>query len=72
PGVDRPLFTPEQFARFAGEQVVIKLHAPVEGRRKLSGRIIAVDGQTIKVGVDDDTVDVEMNDIQKANLKPEW
>ncbi|MGD8514713.1 MAG: ribosome maturation factor RimP [Granulosicoccaceae bacterium] len=72
PGVDRPLFSAEQFARFAGEQVVIKLHAPVAGRRKLSGRIIAVDGQTIKVGVDDDTVDVEMSDIQKANLKPEW
>lgn len=72
PGVERPLFTAEQFARYVGEQVSVKLHATVEGRRKLTGRIIAVEGQTIRLGVDGDTVDVDISDIQKANLKFEW
>ena len=72
PGLDRPLFTAEQFARFAGQHVAMKLHAPAEGRRKLSGKIIAVDGQTITIGVDGENVDVDINDIQKANLKYEW
>jgi ribosome maturation factor RimP len=72
PGLDRPLFTAEQFARFVGEHAVIKLHAQVEGRRKLSGKILAVEGQTITFAVDGDKLDVELNDIQKANLKYEW
>jgi len=33
PGMERPLFTIEQFAKYAGEQVKIKLRSPFEGRR---------------------------------------
>ncbi|MCL7571001.1 ribosome maturation factor RimP, partial [Pseudomonas aeruginosa] len=33
PGMDRPLFTLEQFAKHAGEQVKIRLRSPYEGRR---------------------------------------
>lgn len=72
PGLDRPLFTPEQFARFAGEQVVIKLHAMEQGRRKIVGRIVGVDGQRIQLSVDDKSMDIDIKDIQKANLKTEW
>jgi ribosome maturation factor RimP len=31
PGMERPLFTIDQFAKFAGEQVKIKLRSPFEG-----------------------------------------
>ena len=44
PGLDRPLFTPAQFARFIGEKAKIALNLPVEGRRRLQGAIRAVDG----------------------------
>ena len=31
PGIDRPLRTKEHFARFAGEQVVVKTSSPIDG-----------------------------------------
>ncbi len=37
PGVERPLFTPEQYLRFIGEKVRIELDIPVQGRRKITG-----------------------------------
>ena len=33
PGLDRPLFTLEQYAANVGEQIKIKLRSPFEGRR---------------------------------------
>ncbi len=44
PGLDRPLFSPEQFDRFTGEVVQITLFAPLGGRRKFKGRILGVAG----------------------------
>jgi ribosome maturation factor RimP len=52
PGVDRPLFTPAQFARFLGEQAKIGLKLPQDGRRKLQGRIVVVEGERIEFEVD--------------------
>ena len=37
PGMDRPLFTLEQFNAFVGEQVKIRLRSPYEGRRNFQG-----------------------------------
>ena len=37
PGLDRPLFSEEQFVKYAGEMVNIKLYAAFEGRRNLKG-----------------------------------
>ncbi len=37
PGVDRPLKREDDFVRFAGEQVLVLLHEPFEGRKRYSG-----------------------------------
>ncbi len=34
PGIDRPLYTLEQFTRYVGEEVAVRLRVPFEGRRK--------------------------------------
>src|SRR5688572_31983047 len=52
PGVDRLLFTPAHFERFLGEQAKVGLKLPQDGRRRLTGRIAAVDGNTITFEVD--------------------
>ncbi len=39
PGLDRPIFTLEQFHRHIGENVRITLNIKQDGRRKYSGRI---------------------------------
>jgi len=47
PGIDRPLFTPAQFARFVGEEAKVNLRLPQDGRRRLQGKILRVEGDRI-------------------------
>jgi ribosome maturation factor RimP len=43
PGLDRPLKTAADFARFAGEQVEISLKVPFKGRKRFRGELLAND-----------------------------
>jgi ribosome maturation factor RimP len=76
PGVDRPLFTVEQFARFLGEQAKVGLKLPQDGRRKLQGKIVAAEGDRIDFEVDakpaPQRVSVAFDNIDKARLVPDW
>lgn len=45
PGVDRPLKKARDFVRFAGEEVRVQLHAPLDGRKRWQGRIETVGGE---------------------------
>ena len=77
PGVDRPLFTAAQFARFAGEEAKVTLKLPQEGRRRLQGRIVAVDDETVRFDVEGlggqrQAIDVAVGNIEKARLVPDW
>ncbi len=44
PGMDRPLRTAQDYARFAGEMVNVHLQAPIDGRRKVRGRLLGLCG----------------------------
>lgn len=72
PGVDRPLFTPDQFARFIGEQAKVVLKLPQDGRRRLQGAIAGVDGDSITFEVDGRPFAVAFDNIDKAKLVPDW
>ncbi|NOR51170.1 MAG: ribosome maturation factor RimP [Gammaproteobacteria bacterium] len=73
PGVERPLFTLEQCAKYIGQQVDVKLHLPVDGRRHFKGVLIAVEGDELTVELsDDESLTCTMDDINKAKLIPEW
>ena len=72
PGVDRPLFEAAQFARFAGEQAKVALKLPQDGRRRLTGRIVSVEGDTIQFDVDGSVITVALDNIEKARLVPDW
>jgi ribosome maturation factor RimP len=37
PGLDRPLFTEDDYRRFAGRRVNLRTHAPIAGRRHFQG-----------------------------------
>ncbi len=72
PGLDRPLFTLEQCARFAGEQVQITVFAPVEGRRKFKGRILSVTGDSLNIDQDGAEIALDFSNIAKARLVPDY
>ena len=72
PGMDRPLFTLEQFAAHAGEQVRIKLRSPFEGRRNFQGLLRGVEDQDVVVQVDNHEFLLPVDLIEKANIIPRF
>ena len=72
PGVDRPLFDAAQFARFTGERAKVGLKLPQDGRRRLTGTIVSVDGGTIVFDIDGQPFEVSADNIDKARLVPDW
>lgn len=41
PGLDRPLKRPADYLRFAGERIALTLKAPLKGRKRFSGTLLA-------------------------------
>lgn len=72
PGLERPLFGAAQFARFAGEAAKVALKLPQDGRRRLQGRILRVDGERVAFDVDGNELVVAVDNIDKARLVPDW
>ncbi len=67
PGIDRPLRTPQHFARFAGEDVVVKT-ALVDGRSRFSGVLAGIEGENVLVNLEDGTqVSLPINGIKSAH-----
>ena len=72
PGLDRPLFGAAQFARFVGESAKVALKLPQDGRRRLQGRIVRVQGDAVAFDVDGSELVVDANNVDKARLVPDW
>ena len=72
PGLDRPLFSLAHFQRFMGKAVKLRLRQPVEGQRKFKGVIEAVENDRIQIALEDSKLlELEIDEIEKANLIPE-
>lgn len=72
PGMDRPLFTLEQFAAHVGAQVKIRLRSPYEGRRNFQGVLRGVEEQDVVVQVDNHEYLLPIESIDKANIIPSF
>lgn len=72
PGLDRPLFTAAQFGKHMGEVVKVTLNVPQDGRRRLQGRIVQVNGQSVVVDVDGNDFTFEFGNVAKARLVPDF
>ena len=72
PGMDRPMFDIAQYADYIGEDVQLKLLAPVSGKRKMTAAIVAVDGETLVVELDGDTLRIPYSQVDRARLQPRF
>ena len=69
PGIDRPLFKPADFERFAGQVAKIKLMAGIDGRRNFKGLLGGItDAQQVRLEVDGEMFELPYADIARANL----
>ena len=72
PGLERPLFTPEHFARFVGHPVKINVNLPLDGRRRFQGTVQAVEGDRITIDQDGNAVTIVHANIGRARLLPDY
>lgn len=69
PGTNRTLFKIEQYQRFIGKPVKIKLHVKKDGQQNFSGIIVAAENNVVTLKIDDNRVfAISFADIEKTNL----
>lgn len=68
PGLDRPLVKLKDFERFCGYEVRIETHDLVAGRKRFSGRLLSVDGSTVRIACEGEDYDLAFEDIHRAKL----
>ncbi|MFC1856176.1 ribosome maturation factor RimP [Thermodesulfobacteriota bacterium] len=68
PGLNRPLRKREHFLKVVGERVKVKAKLPVEGGRNFKATLAEVTDSTIKLDYDQKSIEVSLDNIEKANL----
>lgn len=68
PGIERELKKPEDFKRFAGKTVQLKLFTPVDGQKVFKGTLVGLEDQMVKIGIEDKTIDIPKEKISSVKL----
>jgi ribosome maturation factor RimP len=68
PGLERPLKKKADFIRFAGRLARIKLRDPLEGQKVLVGTLLGLEGDTVVLALEMETVRIDLENISKARL----
>lgn len=71
PGLDRPLFTLEQFEQFVGHKIKLRLNVPLDGQRNFVGLLLGVNDAHVTIKEDDKDFSLPVDNIDKARLVPE-
>ena len=72
PGLDRPLKKAQDFVRFNGQLTKLKTRLPVDNQKNFLGRIIASNDDSVTLSFDGKEVTIQLSNIDKARLKPEF
>lgn len=72
PGMDRPLFTLEQFRQYVNHIVDLRLRMPFDGRRKFKGQLTGVEQEDIVLFIDGHEYLLPIDLIEKANVVPQF
>ena len=71
PGINRELYSIDDFKLYIGEKVIVKLKKSSNGVKKIRGIIIDVSASNIVFKTNKDEIIVPYDQIQKANLNRE-
>ncbi|GEK46508.1 ribosome maturation factor RimP [Halomonas pacifica] len=72
PGIDRPLFTLDHYARYRGHTVTLKLRLAFEGRRKFQGLLAGVEGDEVLLQLDGEEYCFPIDSIEQARVVPRF
>ena len=68
PGMDRVLFTPEQYQDYIGEKIKLRTHTPIEERRNFKGYLIKTSDSIVTIKVDNQEFEIPFESIDRARL----
>lgn len=68
PGMDRVLFTADQYQEYIGELIKIRTRSPIEERRNFKGSLIKADENTVVIKVDNTEFEIPFESIDRARL----
>tara|TARA_B100001059_G_scaffold213245_1_gene228954 strand:- start:2352 stop:2801 length:450 start_codon:yes stop_codon:yes gene_type:complete len=68
PGLERPLFRLEQFRKYVGSIIQLRMKKPQDGRKKFKGDLVRVGDDSIVLSIDGGEAEFQYTDIDKANL----
>lgn len=72
PGMDRPLYTLEQYKAYVGHVLQLKLRMPFDGRRNFKGLLSGIEDEDIVLIVDQEEYLLPIDHIEKANIVPQF
>ena len=68
PGIDRPLTRPVDYQRFAGHEAKLETRWPIGGKRRFRGRLLALEGEAVRVKTVEGEIVVPLGEIERAKL----
>lgn len=83
PGLDRKLVRPEDYQRFMGSRLKVMTHDPVNGNRHFEGRLLSFETGKLMLetipkkkpkpghAVPGEKIEIDLANVEKANLVPE-
>ena len=68
PGIDRPLKKPEQFQKYIGEIIDIKLYKPFEGKKEYQGELKQFENGVITI-IDENNKEIQFVQKETASVR---
>ncbi len=72
PGLDRPIFTIEQFRKYIGETIKLRLYEKINERKRFTGVLISVENDMILINCENEDFEVPINMVDRARLVPQF
>lgn len=72
PGIERPLYTLDEYRRFRGRRARLKLKRALSGQYTLEGRLVGAGDDSVQLELDGGEVSVPFADIGSGRLAVDW
>lgn len=72
PGLDRVIKKLNDFDRFKGEKIKIKTRFAIENRKNFKGTLFGTKGESIMIEIDNESLLIDFENIDKARLDPDY
>ena len=72
PGLDRVIKKLSDFDRFKGQKIKIKTRIAIENRKNFKGTLFGTKGESIMIEIDNESLLIDFENIDKARLDPDY